>query len=646
MPGLAGVLSLTGALDGDVVTSHLEAMGRAQAHRAPRGWCTTRHPRLVSITANRRQDTAPGAADATNATRANGDDALCLAFCGMLGNRNAVRAELEREGERLDRRDDRECVLRAWQRWGMEAAHHLDGRFVFALHDAKSGRSLLVRDRFGHVPIYYAVVGDRLYFATEVKPILAVLPTPPAPDELALMEWSLYGDVLAPRTLFRGVHALPSGHQLEIAADGRVGAPRLYYDPADVVDRHLYTAHGSRSDTEMMDLVESTAENAIRSHMDGRSDVAIMLSGGVDSTVIAALAARHAPVRAYNFSIANNALLDERPMAHVVAEQLGLDLESVAVTGETYRRELAETTYHYEMPLWHMQAVPLRMLAKRAAQDGTGLLLSGVSVGPLLGAAGDRYRWIFPPAVLDRVPGSAFRVARKAIYAASGLPVVNPFFALNLGVGVQLVDGGARTAMIHRHDRAYGFLDDRDERRMHVMRMTDNALFLRRFFHQGDRVCMAASVEYCDAAVDAGYQELAFNVPTRWMLRKGKSKWVLKELATRYVPREVSFQKKIPLDVPADEYFAPQFRRSLFENGFLEHYLGMPWEIVDMLARTARDRTPTLFRLVHLETWGRLFFLRESVEKVTRLLTRGIVAAGLAFAAVAQLPDQVAAALA
>ena len=121
------------------------------------------------------------------------------------------------------------------------------------------------------------------------------------------------------------------------------------------------------------------------------------------------------------------------------------------------------------------------------------------------------------------------------------------------------------------------------------MRLCDAALFIPRFFHQADRLCMGASVDYCDTVVEPGFILLARNLPTDALFHKKKTtKWILKELATRYVPREIAFQKKIPLDVPLKEYFEPTFKQSLFEDGFLASTLGLDWNTAPCPACTRR----------------------------------------------------------
>jgi asparagine synthase (glutamine-hydrolysing) len=618
MAGLAGIVPLRDTLERAETSTLVEIMGRAQGHRAPAGWRVLSQPGLVHVLSGHGSaPTDPAATDALEEQPAG----PFIAFDGVITNRSEVREQIGPVGSELRTASDRELVRRAWDHWGEQCPDHLDGRYGFVVHDPAREAWFLVRDRFGHRPFHYTFNDDRLCFASEIKTLLSVT-APPVLDELALLEWSLYGDLLPPRTLFRDVHTLAPGQILKVGKDGRQQS-RMYYDPADVVDPARYAENAARSVPELIDMLESAIEQAVVSHIDGRREVGILLSGGVDSGTIAAMAVRHAELQAYNFSILGDPRLEERQIADTVAGKLGIPLQGITLDGEAYRRALAHATYRYEMPLWHMQGVPYHLLAHYAREHGAAILLSGVSVGPLVGAATDRYRWIVPPPFLSRVPDDLFRIARKAVYSASGLSISNPFFAINLGVGLHLVDGGARSRRVDRVLDAYDFLKDAQERRIHVMRLCDNSLFLPRFFYQGDRFCMAESIEYCDAAVEARFMSLALNLPTDVIFHKQKTpKWILKEIASRHLSREIAYQKKVPLDVPIEQYFEPAFKQSLFEDGFLASFLGMDWNTARSLLGKARERRPLLFQLINLETWGRLFFMRQSADEVQDLLCR------------------------
>lgn len=608
MSGLAGIAALNGQLDRAGSILLVETMGRAQSHREPDGWRIVARPGLVHVVAN-------GSGQSVEA-----DGALSLAFDGMISNRSNVREELLRAGAELRTSTDHELVLRAWERWGAKCLDRLNGRFAFVLHDNKRGTSHLVRDRFGHKPFFYALQSNRVYFASEIKTLNAVL-SGPVLNEMALLEWSLYGDVLAPRTLFRGIHALPTGHQLEVGAQARMRESQAYYDIMKVVDPVRYADLAAKSPAEIMTILDETLDRVIRGQVEGRDgDVGVLLSGGVDSAVIAAFAARHTKLKGYNFSARRGSVLDESRMAGRVASKLGLPLECVHLDADTYRRELPRATYLHEMPIWHYQLVPVHLLARRARADGVRLMLSGVNVGTLLLASSDRYRWVMPPPFMAHVPSNLMRVARKAMYSANDLPVANPFFVENLGFGLRLVDGGARSKIVARCDEAYQFLQSLKERRIQVMRLSDTEMYFKRFFKQGDSMCMGESIEHCDAAVDTEFVSLVLNLGTDLIFRKKVSKWILKELATRYVTREVAFQKKHPVwNLPVDQYFLPMFRQSLHQDGFLASFMGLDWQSANDLYRKEKNKEQILYRLVNIEIWGRLFFMGQSVDEVTHL---------------------------
>ncbi len=611
MSGLAGIVSRNQPFDASTAGSVVEAMGQAQKHREPDGW------RVVS-----RGALVYAAGDSGGEAQASASG-LALAFDGKITNAGAVRESLRKAGIAVQAQSDRELVLRAWEAWGSKCLEQLQGRFAFVVHDAKRGVTTLARDRFGHKSFYYALRDERIYFASEIKTLLKVLREPAAPNEMALLEWSLYGDILPPRTLFRGIDTLPIGHFREIGAQGAAAEAQAYYDITKTVDRERYAEYSSKSPQELIDLLDQTLERVVGNHIEGqRGEVGVLLSGGVDSAVIAAQARKHAKVKAYNFSAWRDSEMDESRMAKKVAEKLDLSFHSIYFDGDLYRRELARAIWLFETPLWHIQGVATHVLARRAFEDGVRILLAGVCLGPLSGAVSmGRYRWVLPSPWLSHIPGGALRLGRKLVYSASGFPVGNPYFVQNLGVGLKLIDGGKRTKLIRRFDETYGFLDKFKERRIQVMRMTDNAFFWQRFFRQGDSLCMGESVEFCDAAIDSDYVSLVLNYPVDIIRRKNIQKWVLKEMSLKYVPREVPYQPKHEVwTVPVDQFFVPMFRESLFRGGFLETHLGMDWPAVYELYQQQEDKTQVLYRLVNIEVWGRMFFLGQSVDEVSAML--------------------------
>jgi asparagine synthase (glutamine-hydrolysing) len=192
MTSLAGIAARNEPLDAMKAKSQVELMGQVQKHREPDGWRVVANAGLTYVSGQASTDSDESASG------------LALAFDGKLTNASEVREALRKAGTQFRSNSDRELVLRAWESWGPKCLEQLQGRFAFVLRDSKRGTSYLVRDRFGHKSFYYALFDDRIYFASEIKTLLALL-SPPVLNELALVEWSLYGDVLPPRTLFRGL---------------------------------------------------------------------------------------------------------------------------------------------------------------------------------------------------------------------------------------------------------------------------------------------------------------------------------------------------------------------------------------------------------------------------------------------------------
>jgi asparagine synthase (glutamine-hydrolysing) len=430
----------------------------------------------------------------------------------------------------------------------------------------------------------------------------------------------LYGDVLAPETLFAGISALPPGHMLIVDGKSNEPALRRYYSPAECVSESIYGHYATADPAVFLDDLDARLRQSVQECMAQSGPIGIALSGGVDSSIVTAIAAQHREVAAFHLWEPNAPSLDERAVAEDVAKHLGVPIDVLPISGPAYRQEIARATYINEMPLWHMQCVGFHLLTQRARDRGVKVLLAGDTLGPLLGAESGRHKawmWLNPmlaglSRLHPRVPGAVEKVG----HAVRNLPFSSPGFSSHLALVAQLVDGYARSTLMHEGERAYGFVENDVHRKVHAVKLADVQQWLSRFLHRGDRLGMAASLEYRNPFSDAPSVHLAMNMPMNRNLRKGTAKWGLKELASRYIPREISFRKKIAWDLPAREYLQGLARPEFFLDGFCADVFRLSRQALqDQIANWQRD-VDSLSAMVHIEAWGRLFFLEESVSRL------------------------------
>ncbi len=257
------------------------------------------------------------------------EDASCIVFNGEIYNFAALRCELEASGDVFRGHSDTEVLLQALMRWGPDCLPRLQGMYAFAFFDVPRRRLILARDPAGIKPLYLARTGDTCLFASEVRAILASGLVPPKIDRRGVAGMLAYGAVQHPCTLFRDIQSLPPGSWLEITAgpDGRcaVGASRPFWRFPRPVSR-LTVA-------EAVSHVGTTLDEAVSDHLVSDVPVGIFLSSGLDSTVIAGLAARRASdLRSFTVGFTDHPDLNEEHLAAETARLFGLDHATITVS--------------------------------------------------------------------------------------------------------------------------------------------------------------------------------------------------------------------------------------------------------------------------------------------------------------------------
>src|SRR3954447_26533108 len=289
---------------------------------------------------------------------------------------------------------DTETLLHALGTWGADAPARCNGLFAFAALDTVARRLLLVRDRWGIKPLYWARHDGALWFASEIRALLAA-GVPAAVDGELLRQALFRGWVNGRDTWVAGIHRVLPGTLLSVDVDTLGVSERTWYDPADAVARRLA---GPLDHPTMLARLEEELRASVRRRLMADVPVGTMCSGGLDSSLVAAFARdEHHDIRAYNAAVTDQPDVDEGPWAERVAEALGIELRTVAMNAQAWRAGLVETALHNEHPLVHESSVPMAMIAALAREDGVKVLLSGEGADELFGG----YDWLHRGAERD-----------------------------------------------------------------------------------------------------------------------------------------------------------------------------------------------------------------------------------------------------
>ena len=491
-----------------------------------------------------------------------------IVFNGEIFNYRELRAEFDYP---FTTDGDTEVILAGLTRRGIGFVADLRGQFAFAAFDRSTGTLHLVRDRLGILPLYYRREGSRLFFASEVKAIFAAGGPRAEVDRLSLDAYLTSRAVPAPDTLFEGVKKLPPGHRGEVRADGTLSLHRYWVAPA--VDESM-----GWSRTGVVDAVEGAIRDAVQAALVADVPVGSYLSGGVDSSLIVAVMKSlrgGAPVETFAAGF-GDPRYDELTFARIVSRHIGTTHHEVQVRAEDFADLWPQMTWHRDAPVSEPADMAVFRLAELARKHVT-VVLSGEGGDELFGGY-PKYRvapWlkasrIVPAGVRGGLVGlveprlpqrlGRARIALRAIGAPTEAAQLQtwfaPFTAAERGV---LLGGGSPPV---RERPAAGGRDSIDRMLRHDLAswLPDNLL------ERGDRMSMASSLELRPPLLDHELVELAFRLPSSVKVRNGVTKWVLKEVARRYLPSEIVDRRKVGFRVPLDEWFRAGLRDSMWDR--------------------------------------------------------------------------------
>ncbi len=362
----------------------IQFMNRAQAHRGPDddgaefmpaldGWLGLGHRRLAII------DVSP----AGHQPMYDPDGGNWITFNGEIYNFLELRRELKSHGYRFRTGTDTEVILKAYAHWGTQCVERLRGIFAFGIWDAARQTLFLARDQLGVKPMYVWQGKGQLVFASEVRAILATGLVPRRLDMGGFLSYLAYGSVQEPFTLIEGVRSLPAGHWMEWRR-GSLRTERYWRLPPPTA------VHPPPPEMLHTELAERLTE-AVQSQLISDVPLGAFLSGGIDSTAIAALMQNGATGQVRTFSIVfEESAYDEREFSRLAAHSLGTQHTEVLLTGKTVLDKLESALDSYDQP--SMDGLNTWFVSEAARETGLTVALSGVGGDELFGGYGGYYR--------------------------------------------------------------------------------------------------------------------------------------------------------------------------------------------------------------------------------------------------------------
>lgn len=610
MCGIVGVRRFDGA---PVPETLLRAMTAKLSHRGPDGVGYWTHG---SIGLGHRRLSIIDVAGSLQPMSSH--DGHChVTFNGEIFNYQALRKQLHYP---FRTHGDTEVLLALFHAGGPSGVERLQGQFAYAAYDQRSDDLWLFRDRLGVLPLYYYEDAEMLAFASEVKGLVPALPRPLSVDESSLGDYLGQRAVPAPHTLFKGIRKLRQAHGLRVGPRA-VGELRRYWSMPAVTS-------GPDDPAAAVDAVAGALVASVESALVADVPVGSYLSGGVDSSLIVAIMSklRHGEgVETFSAGFGDDRH-DELPYAREVSRLLGTTHHEVTVTPSDFESLWRLLTWHRDAPVSEPADVAVFKLASLARQH-VKVVLSGEGSDELF-AGYPKYRFAPMAAVADWIPTAV----RTPLFG--GLERLLPARAGQLRIALRAMAAGnsdertqawfapfteAERLALLGHARRHGQPDvlsaasgDLVRRMLYVDChgwLADNLL------ERGDRMSMAASLELRPPFLDHRMVELAFSLPTSVKVRKGRTKWVVKEVARQYLPDTIVDRRKVGFRVPLDTWFRGHLRELAFDlllspQSFVGAVLdrSVVKELLESHERGRRNEEIRIWTLLCLEVWHEVFF--------------------------------------
>jgi asparagine synthase (glutamine-hydrolysing) len=565
------------------------------------------------------------------------DKRFSLTYNGEIYNYLEIRAELEAKGFQFQTNSDTEVLLKSFQLWGIDCVHKLNGMFAFAVWDDAEKTLTLVRDRAGIKPLYYAKVGDSFVFASEIKAILASKLVKPELDYEGLHQFLTFLWTVHDKTLFRNIFQLPPAHFL-VWKDGEIETKEYW-------DLDFSQEEFDKTEEFWREQVLETLEKCVQMEMIADVPLGAFLSGGVDSSSIVALMAKHSKQKISTYTTGISAedlqfdiIPDDVEWSRKVAELLPVDYHETLLTPDLTEL-LPKLVYQMDAPVIDM-AIPSFLISEQARQTQK-VMLSGMG-GDEIFAGYPRQEAMQIAAKLDFIPTAVRRPLMKTVDALlyGGLKG-------KLTAPLRNAKKFAKSAALDFENRYLGFgtyFTDEMKRNLYSENLRENEFdayrYHKEFFAKcqnasplnrllyvdfktfmpalnldtTDKTSMAANLEVRVPFLNRELVELSTKIPTNLKINGFQRKYILKKAVESILPKEIIWRKKAGFSAPIRSWIRTSLRpmiddllseetikkRGLFDFREVQR-------IIELNHSGKEDYNLQVFQLLNLEIWMRQF---------------------------------------
>lgn len=641
MCGIVGYLNLNGK-DLSAKENYLDAMCHSIAHRGPdEEGMKVIGPAAIGMTRLAIIDVAGGQQPICNE-----DSDIWIVFNGEIYNFQELQERVKALGHKLETKSDTEVIVHLYEEYGTDCVKYLEGMFAFAIFDTRKQRLFIARDRMGEKPLHWGVFDGTFIFGSEIKGILTHPKSKRELDSLALQKYLSLEYVPNPQSIFAGIHKLPPAHLL-VVEGGQVKVERYWLPDIQTQD-----VGEEEAQEELVRLLRRSIELRLISEV----PLGVFLSGGIDSSCIAALASQFSskPIKTFSIGFKDKSF-DESAHALAVAKHIGADHEVVTFSPELGYETLMELWDILDEPLADASIVPTYSLSKMTRKHVT-VALAGEGGDELFGGY-PTYQahkfapmWgIMPQALREQVLQPAFNSlpvnmnnlsfdfkVKRFIGSAAEPPVrrhLRWMGSIRLADQESLLMADHRIITDNREEHIFDNLPlvslngngngkSRDFDRNGILQVVNNIMRLDMTTYlpddllvKSDRASMAASLEVRLPFLAFPLVEFALKLPPNLKVRGMTTKYLLKKAVSPYLPEYIMKRPKKGFGIPVAKWLRNEFKPAVDEllgEAFIKRQGIFQWAHIKMLVDQHMsmrvDRRKELWTLLMFQMWWRKFF--------------------------------------
>jgi asparagine synthase (glutamine-hydrolysing) len=546
------------------------------------------------------------------------DQNYTIVFNGEIYNYLELKKDLQNSGFSFRTSSDTEVILNLYRKYGAECAVRLNGIFAFAIWDDIKKELFIARDHVGVKPLYYYSDANVLVLASEIKAILESRHVNAKCNSQLVPEYFVFRQVAGESTLFKDIYALLPGHYLVLRNNNDINITKYWDINAKKKATNLSFQDALR---ELSSLLEQSIE------MQMMSDVPLgtFCSGGIDSSLVTAIAARKAQSSINTFSVGFNELeFDETKYARIVSKKYGTSHHELRLNNNEFSEYYQKMIWQNDLPLNYPNSVLIYAISKLAKQFVT-VVLTGEGADELFGGYPRYYipsivaRLQKIPSPLRKIAGYGFRLVKDhrvdKLRTYLGMSIDNVLMYNSATMGQNNIEQYKIDIELDNFEYRKSLIsDETDQSQLDRVTYIDQMTYLISILNRQDKMSMAASIESRVPILDYRIVEFANSLPDKYRQSRTQTKLILKKLAEKYLPHEVIYRKKSGFGVPIKDWFAAdtglgEIASDLVTNKSLDElqWGGNITKIIDEHRKGVLDHSELLWTATNYVLWKETF---------------------------------------